>query len=142
MALGCEGGPIATPARTSAPEAPAQVATPAAGAREPAVVDLRFDQPLSVGQLRLSWLELNDSRCPLGAQCFWEGEAIVTLEASTDRLAARRVELRLRPGTQMAPRSVDNHELQLVAVEPYPQVGATHEREEYVATLEIRIPEG
>jgi hypothetical protein len=107
-------------------------------AGETAVVELRFDEPLSLDTLRLRWLDLNDSRCPQGVQCVWEGQAVVTLEVSRDGLAPQRVELILRSGVEPGAETVAGYELRLLKVEPYPRQGVTPERNDYVATVEIR----
>ena len=41
--------------------------------------ELRFDETLTVHGLELSWLEVNDSRCPRDAVCVWEGEVGILL---------------------------------------------------------------
>ena len=138
LILGCEGGGLTDPSVPPSGETGSQSSAAPATAGEAAVLELRFDETVSAAALRLRWLELNDSRCPLGVQCVWEGQAVVTVEISGDDLAAERVDLTLRAGVEPAVVVVAAHELQLLDVEPYPREGVTPERGEYVATLEIR----
>jgi hypothetical protein len=131
LALGCAGAALSS-AREPVSEAGAAPAT--AGE----VVELRLDEVVSLGTLRLSLLELNDSRCPQGVQCVWEGRALATLEVSRADLTPQRAELILRPDTESAAKTIAGHELRLLNVEPYPREGVSPERSEYVATVEIR----
>ena len=45
---------------------------------------LRFDEPLQVGGLTLTLLDVQDSRCPDGAVCVWEGEVKLMVGAVQD----------------------------------------------------------
>ena len=135
--LGCQQA-LSTPSEVSARE----LVLPAVGAQQPAteaeVLQLHFDERVSVGALHLRWLDLNDSRCPQGVQCVWEGQAVATVEFSRDDLPPDNVELTLHPGVETVASTAAGHELRLLAVEPYPREGVTPERSEHVATLEIR----
>ena len=46
------------------------------------VVKIRFDEIVTHDDLELRWLEINDSRCPTGVNCFWAGEVKVIIEAT------------------------------------------------------------
>ncbi len=143
LLFGCEGGSLGRPSVTPAgqPREPGPV--PAATntrttAADGTVVELRFDESLSFDVLRLRLVELNDSRCPQGVQCVWEGQAVATVEVSGDDLAAQTVELVLRAGVEPRAVAAAGYELRLLRVEPYPRAGVTPERREYVATISIR----
>ena len=102
------------------------------------IVELRLDQTVSTDALSLRWQELNDSRCPVGVACVWEGQAAVILEVRRGGEAGKTVELVLRAGAEPAARAVAGLELRLLEVEPYPREGVVPERNQYVATLEIK----
>ncbi len=140
MSLGCHSGspstptPAATPAREPASDRPA----PSASEDATAVVELRIDEIASHGNLRLRLLEVNDSRCPRGAQCIWEGQVTATVEVSRQNLMPQTVELMLRAGVEMWATAVAGFELRLLNVAPYPRDGVTPERGAHLATVEIR----
>jgi len=140
LVVACQAGipvtPTAVPAREPASPTSDNAAPPAT-AGETAAVELRFDETVSQGELLLRLLELNDSRCPLGVQCVWEGQVAATVEVSRDEFAPRVVELVLRSGLDAGAKAVAGHQLRLLNVEPYPREGVTPERREYFATLEI-----
>ncbi len=102
------------------------------------MVALRFDETVTRGALRLRLVKLNDSRCPQGVQCVWEGQVAATVEVSRDDLAPRAVELTLRAGLDSGAETAAGHDLRLLSVEPYPRDGVTPERSAQVATVEIR----
>lgn len=144
VVLGCQGGTPATPTSTSAQQPASQApvpgapSAPAATPGETSVVELGLDQTVSVGEVRLRWLDLNDSRCPLGVNCIWEGQAVVTLEVWRNDEAPQRIELTLRSGSGSAEEAVAGYHLRLLNVQPYPREGVTPKRSEYVATVEIK----
>lgn len=138
LMLACEGGSRTQPSVPPNGDTGTQAGAGPAGPGDAVVVELRFDETMPVGALRLRWLELGDSRCPLGVQCVWEGQAVVTLEVSGDEVVPERVELTLRAGVEAAARAVAGRELRLLGVDPYPREGVTASRDEYVATIDLR----
>lgn len=144
LVLGCQGGaptakPAAVedvpPARSAAVESP-EPPKPSATT----TVALRFDETAQHGDLRLSLLDLQDSRCPHGVQCFWEGQVTARIEASrsdSTSEAAEQVELVLRAGVEPEVEAAVGHAFRLLRVAPYPREGVTPERGEHEATLEI-----
>lgn len=116
LLLGCTGDP-------TGPE-PGEVFTLASGERttlEPIGTHLRF--------LRVA----EDSRCPLRAQCVWEGDGAVVLEiAPRDGDAVEHT-----VHTNVEPKVVvlDRYELTLLELNPYPEVPGEIAPEDYVAIL-------
>lgn len=159
LAIGCQGGaPSGAPAAgqkdaLASPRAPAPAATKIpAGSEDPPgsqaddgnrVVELGLDQVVTSGALRLRLLELDDSRCPLGVQCVWEGQVRATLSVSVDESVSagyETVELFLRAGVEPVDEVVFDHGLRLLRVEPHPRDGVTPARGSGVVTLEVRLP--
>ncbi len=82
------------------------------------------------------WVDLEDSRCPRGAQCIWQGEAVVHLEVW--KLDGERERLRLSTKTDDDRQTeIDGTTIRLVDVHPYPGEFEDVERSDYEAMLEI-----
>lgn len=76
---------------------------------------------------------VSDSRCPVNAQCVWEGkvEVALTVEGAAIRLA-------LDPGKpEAASARVKNHTIRLLTVEPYPVLGEDIDPEDYVVGVVV-----
>ena len=71
-----------------------------------------------------------DSRCPVGVVCVWEGNARVVVLVSN-------VEASLN--TSLEPRQISHsgYSVQLLAVNPIPKVGEQFEPEDYIITLVV-----
>lgn len=100
--------------------------------------ELRLDETTTFEHVRLAWVDLNDSRCPRGAQCVWEGQVVATIVVSRDDIEPQTVELTLRPGVVPSPQTAAGYELRLLRVDPYPREGIIPDRSEYIAIVEIR----
>lgn len=77
-----------------------------------------------------------DSRCPQGVDCIWEGNAKVRLRLKRARGAAVEIEL----NTNLEPRGSATHgyEVRLTNLSPYPKANEPVDKKSYVASLEIR----
>ena len=133
VAAGTGGVPVGS-------EPPSEAAAPqpnpsSEGAGEQ--VDLRFDETVEYRDLRLRWLEIEDSRCPIGVQCIWAGQVAVTVEAAQGDEGPAELELVLRVGREVETVRAFAYDLVLQGVEPHPMQGVTPERSDYVAVLEI-----
>ncbi|NKB71398.1 MAG: hypothetical protein GKR89_30365 [Candidatus Latescibacteria bacterium] len=111
------------------------------------VHEQRFDQVLEVGDLRLEWLAVEDSRCPEGVDCVWEGQVQVSLGVSREDEDLGAFDIVLHAGDEEEARiEIGPHAIGLVAVEPYPVFGVETTRQDYVAKLVVgpapRIPGG
>ena len=109
-------------------ETPAQLSVP---------FQLRLGESayFSSEDLTIEFFELNqDSRCPIGVQCIWEGEGIIKLQLSKDNQSLGELTLSTRDPVQ----TVGEYTIELVSLEPYPvEVGKLIPAEEYVATLNV-----
>ncbi len=130
----------------ASPPSPGPVAPTANGApasSNPATVaelELRFDETAAYEDLELRWLELEDSRCPIGVVCVWAGQIVVTLEAARAVEVPVEVELVLRVGSEPESAPAFGYTLRLQGVDPHPKEGVTPERGDYVARVEIAGP--
>jgi len=100
---------------------------------------LRVGQEARVGGqvLRIAFLAVtNDSRCPIGAACFWEGNA--SLQVGVTSGTGPTVAYILN--TAIEPRAVDIpfYRLTLVGLDPYPSLSASLPPEPYVATFRLQ----
>ena len=127
-------------------QAPAPVVPAAAGNQ---AFDLYYQQPSIVaseaGSVQLEFTELADSRCPAGGQCFWAGEARVTLVLTEPDATPQTLRLGLNAGPRLASSLPDSlrialrqqpYWVRLLAVAPYPSLkGSQGPR---VATVRLR----
>ncbi|MFC1957203.1 hypothetical protein ACFLX0_00085 [Chloroflexota bacterium] len=88
-------------------------------------------------KLQFRFLEVTeDSRCPTGVVCIWEGRVSVLLEI-TYRESLQKVEL-TEPGlTSWPPENAFNEYKIAYHVEPYPQASAEIAEDEYRLHLKI-----
>jgi len=100
---------------------------------------LRIGESASIRgeELQIRFLEVTeDSRCPAGVVCVWEGRVSCLVEI-TYRESLNRVEL-TEPGlTSWPPENTFNEYEIAYHVEPYPQVGTEIASEEYRLILRI-----
>jgi len=134
---GCYANPVSTGPGTSEVKS---VST-AAVRKTSSVVNIRFDEIVTHDGLELRWLEINDSRCPTGENCFWAGEVKVVLEATnTTAQGSKPVNIQLtlqtRP-SKTATASASGYVLELLNVDPYPKSKITTARSSYVAGIRI-----
>lgn len=94
------------------------------------------ERPVPGSLLRIGFAGVGeDSRCPTGVTCVWEGNAAVELGLTVGTGPTRLHVL----GTAVEPRSVVVGDLRvsLLAVTPYPREGVTIAPEEYRARLRV-----
>lgn len=118
LAVGCTGG-------RAAPE-------------HSGVWTLAVDQPVALpegGSLVLEKVE--DSRCPIGVDCVWEGDAIAHLTVRGGGAPEETLALSLDERSTGAARGL---ELKLTAVDPAPRAGTQIDPAAYRATVEWRRP--
>jgi len=76
-------------------------------------------------EIRLSYLNLaEDSRCPFGAVCVWEGNAKVDVAFITENVT-HLLELNTHSDFQRD-TTINNYYIKLIDVEPYPQLDSSH----------------
>ena len=77
----------------------------------------------------------NDSRCPTGVVCIWEGDATARLRV---RLGGSESEMELHTNPSSAQRAtVGGYQVALLRVAPYPTAGQSIPAGDYRATLEV-----
>lgn len=92
--------------------------------------------------ITVSWNKLiQESRCPIGAECFWEGIAEVSFKV--EGIAADPVFISLGTLT-VAPSGFSANEMdtlgyhfKLIALNPYPAIGNQMTEKDYQATLVV-----
>ncbi|MCK3682492.1 hypothetical protein [Maribellus sp. YY47] len=83
--------------------------------------------------LKIGVEHVDDSRCPTGVVCVWEGEATVYMYVRLQEVN----ELVL--STVRQPKdTVQNYEIELIDVSPYPDISREIEQKDYKVTLKVR----
>ena len=87
--------------------------------------------------LKIQFLDVSDdSRCPVGVQCFWAGQATVIISIVKDGNSLGNVNLVLGAASQdQATAHFDDYTIGLLELAPYPQQNQQIERSDYTATL-------
>ena len=131
----------AQPSATSAPPASGETEEP--GDDVNAVMGSSFQ--LKIGQtavisaegVRVTFLDVTeDSRCPLDADCDWEGQVTILVNARTNGQYHDDKSLTIHPSDEaLSVGAFDGYFIKLLAVDPYPRFGQKIVPSEYVATL-------
>ena len=122
----------AQPALGSGPDVPIQRGQ---------VFQLRVGQQVQVEDLSLAFTAvLEDSRCPEGAECVWEGQVRIALAAGRGGRMPEAIEMTLRAGrpADLSSVQIGAYRVELVSVIPYPQAGGSKAPDGYTATLVVR----
>jgi predicted rRNA methylase YqxC with S4 and FtsJ domains len=75
----------------------------------------------------------NESRCPTGVQCVWEGNAAVSIEASKKRKKA--VQAILNTNIQPNELAYKKYRIRLLGLNPYPRIDEKIEAKDYEAVM-------
>ncbi len=135
-ATGC----YATPASTDPGASEIMPVSASSTVEKNGVVKIRFDETVTYADLELRWLEVSDSRCPTGVNCFWAGEVKVILEATRSMVEGNKpvkLQLTLQSRRDPVTTSVSGYVLELLNVDPYPKDKVTPKRSNYVAEIKI-----
>lgn len=125
-----------------------QSANPMDGALPQQIVSLDASITLAVGEaamvegtpLTIRFVEVTeDSRCPTGVDCVWEGVAVTLLEVS-DGTDQHTITLQARAGMRQS-TGVAGYSVDIRSLAPYPEYLETIDTDEYRLTLKI-TPEG
>lgn len=105
-------------------------------------IELAVGDSTTLGDVSFGFSEITeDSRCPTGETCVWEGQAIAALwvhRASGMASEAERFSLTLRTGhPDLATQSVLGARFTLLAVEPHPAARVHIDPKRYVITLQV-----
>jgi hypothetical protein len=88
---------------------------------------------------RVSFVRVSDdSRCPVGVTCFWEGDAIVHLRVEADGDSAVDLQLHANPRFSQAGRA-GGLIVTLLGLEPMPRADEAIQADAYSATLQISL---
>ena len=102
----------------------------------PQQVELHIGQQATVDgtlHLRLTSVD-NDSRCPTGVVCVWEGNAEVVLGVRSGNDQEQKLTLNTNSSSPIEGDFASYH-IKLVNLAPYPHVDARIDPSQYVATL-------
>ena len=101
-------------------------------------LELPFGQTQTQGDVQLTLLSVQDSRCPEGAVCVWEGEVIVEIGLAEGGEELDPITLRLHAGEREAAlATVSTRTIVLLGVSPHPVVDVQIEEADYVAAVSI-----
>ena len=79
---------------------------------------------------------VEDSRCPQGVDCIWEGNAKVRLRLKKAGGASAEIELNTNVEPQRA--AALGYDVRLTSLAPYPKGSEAVDKKSYVAALEVR----
>ncbi len=92
----------------------------------------------SDGQYTFQINEIGDSRCPLDAQCDWQGEVTLKGEWTANN---NNSAVELHTVLKNMDKQPDGFTIQIVDAKPYPKVGTESKHEDLVVTLLLnKIP--
>jgi len=103
--------------------------------------DIKVGQEASISsqQIKLKFLSVSeDSRCPQGTNCIWEGNGKVNIELTLTGQTSYVVEL----NTAMSLKSEEkylSYTISLLDLQPYPSEGSTIQQSEYIATVRVTM---
>ena len=83
-------------------------------------------------KISLKITDINDSRCPIGSECFWAGEALVYFEFNNTAIN-HFVLSTLDPQTD----TVDSYIFRLLEVDPYPTSFQPRGLDDYTVKLKV-----
>ncbi|WP_420208434.1 hypothetical protein [Candidatus Electronema sp. JC] len=99
----------------------------------PKLIELNYGGSVEEDGLRIHFASVtSDSRCPIGVQCVWTGNAEIVLELSGDGNHA--AVLNTNPQFQQSYRTSE-HVVTLKELKPYPEEGQPIALNDYVAVL-------
>lgn len=100
---------------------------------------LKGDQAavITPDHLKVRFLNVsNDSRCPIGVQCPWAGQATVVIRVEKNDSALGDFSLILNAASQeQTAIRVDNYSIKLLDLTPHPKQNQQIKLSEYIATL-------
>jgi hypothetical protein len=105
-------------------------------------IDLRVGSTaaLASGAVALTFVRVaNDSRCPTGTTCVWEGDAEVQVRIQRRGSVAHSVTLHSNPRF-IRTVSVDGVTVTLEQLLPHPEAERSVAADDYVATLQVESP--
>ena len=104
-------------------------------------LDFNATRPITDTPLTLSFIDINDSRCPLGLECVWEGKVIVTLLASheeSEKTITQAIELTLNATKESTSTVYKNYAIILSSVIPKPNANAVSKKDDYKIEVTVK----
>lgn len=101
--------------------------------------DIKVGQEATISshQLALKFLSVSeDSRCPQGTICMWEGNGKVNIELTTTGQTSYVVELNTAMSLESEATYL-TYKISLLDLQPYPSAGSTIQQSEYIATVSV-----
>lgn len=97
-------------------------------------------QEFAKSKLSIAFMEvLEDSRCPTGVDCMWEGLAKIQLGITQGANESEQTELTLRSGQpDLAKTELADYQIELLEVNPYPKKGSKIAKEDYQIRLRLQ----
>jgi hypothetical protein len=77
----------------------------------------------------------NESRCPTGVQCVWEGNAAISIEVSKKRKKAEQAILNTNTAIQPNELAYKKYRIKLLGLNPYPRIDEKIEAKDYEAVM-------
>jgi hypothetical protein len=77
----------------------------------------------------------NESRCPTGVQCVWEGNAAISIEVSKKRKKAEQAILNTNTAIQPNELAYKKYRIKLLGLNPYPRIDEKIEPKDYEAVM-------
>lgn len=99
------------------------------------VITLHVAQATKYKNLELRLINVEDSRCPIGTECIWAGQMVVTLEVSNEH--GEKTDLKLLRKREPKIVSAFGYGLILLDVEPHPKKGKSVQINDQVIKLKI-----
>ncbi len=101
--------------------------------------DIKVGQEASIfsQQLSLKFLSVSeDSRCPQGTNCIWEGNGKVNIQLTSQGQTSDTVELNTAMSLPSEATYL-NYNISLLDLQPYPLAGRAIQQSEYIATVSV-----
>ena len=99
-------------------------------------VEIQIGEEKKVGDLLIAFEGIaEDSRCPEGVVCVWQGNARAHFSAANSR--GERAEFDLNTGLQPRAHRFGGYTIKLEKLVPYPHINRETPIDEYVATVSV-----
>ena len=94
-------------------------------------LEIEFDKSIQFKDLKIKFIEIDDSRCPSDVTCVWEGQAKVSLQVIQD---SEEYKITLATGEKTT-ETINQYRFKLIDILPYPTL--KNLEKDYVATISI-----
>ena len=101
--------------------------------------DIKVGQEATISsqQLLLKFLSVSeDSRCPIGTNCVWEGNGKVNIKLTAQGHTSVAIELNTAKSLPSEATYL-SYKISLLDLQPYPSAGRTIQQSEYIATVTV-----